>query len=144
MVDVQKRTHSNGRPARSNLKILVVDDESDMRAYVIQCLGYLGDRVDEVMEAEDGMEALALARRVRLDLVITDIMMPRLNGYELSERLKALPTAAPIKILVISGYTAVDSNQWPSIDAVLDKPFNAVRLQECLDALLEEAAGDEF
>ena len=140
MVDVQKRTDAHSRPAGSSLKILIVDDDPDMRAYVRQCLGFLADRIAEVIEAEDGMEALSLARRVKLDLVITDVMMPRLDGYELSRLLKALPKAAPIKVLVISGQPDAGRDQLASIDAFLDKPFNAERLRGCLEELLSHSA----
>lgn len=140
MVDMQQRTQVQSRQARSNLKILIVDDDSDMRAYVRQCLDYLGDRVAEIMEAEDGMEALSLARSVRLDLVITDVMMPRLDGYELSRRLKALPTPIPIKILVISGSATGALDSPISIDAFLDKPFNAQRLKACVNEVLNDAS----
>ena len=140
MVDVQKRTDAHNRPAGSSLKILIVDDDPDMRAYVRQCLGFLADRIAEVMEADDGMEALSLARRVKLDLVITDVIMPRLDGYELSRMLKKLPTAIPIKVLVISGQTDASREQLAGIDAFLDKPFNAERLKGCLDDLLSHSA----
>ena len=139
MVDVQKRTNAHSRPAGSSLKILIVDDDPDMRAYVRQCLGFLADRIAEVMEADDGMEALSLARRVKLDLVITDVIMPRLDGYELSRMLKKLPTASPIKVLAISGQTNANREQLASIDAFLDKPFNAERLQGCLEELLSHS-----
>lgn len=143
MVDLQKcgntRGDIPGRPAGQGLTILIVDDNPDMRAYVRHCLNYLGNQGAQLHEAADGLEALELARRVSPDLVVSDIVMPRLDGYELCKALKALPDARHSKILLISGETDNERIREAGADAFLGKPFNAERMRASLDALLKAA-----
>jgi CheY-like chemotaxis protein len=109
------------------LKILVVDDESNMRfllRMVLEAEGY------EVTEASHGATALELVREERPDLVVTDLMMPVMNGRELIERLRSDDETAEIPILVISSNPNADVPG--GADAALRKPFDH-------DALLEAA-----
>lgn len=85
------------------LTIVVVDDAADYRQMVRALLGPLRNIVTIVGEAEDGEEALALVRLHRPDLVITDLIMPRLNGIELTKRIRQeLPQTS---VILISSYT---------------------------------------
>ncbi|KAA1374789.1 SpoIIE family protein phosphatase [Aeromicrobium fastidiosum] len=79
-------------------RILVVDDNADMRAYVADLLR---DRY-EVTTAADGLEALELIERDRPDLVVSDVMMPRLDGFGLLERLQADPRMTGIPVIMVS------------------------------------------
>jgi len=65
--------------------ILIVDDDAANRSVLVSLLGYLGHRV---VEAADGREALALAQRERPSLVITDLLMPVMDGFDLARRLR--------------------------------------------------------
>ncbi|TMH87341.1 MAG: response regulator [Betaproteobacteria bacterium] len=69
-------------------KILIVDDRPTNRQFLLTLLGYTGHRL---LEAADGAEALDLARAERPDLVITDILMPTMDGYEFVQQLRADP-----------------------------------------------------
>jgi DNA-binding NarL/FixJ family response regulator len=85
------------------LTIVVADDAADYREIVRALLRPLSDTMTIVGEAADGEEALALVRRVRPDIVITDLIMPRLNGVELTRRIRQeLPDT---KVILISSYT---------------------------------------
>jgi two-component system cell cycle sensor histidine kinase/response regulator CckA len=75
--------------------ILVVDDHPPNRAFLVTLLGYRGHRL---REAADGAEALEQVRMERPDLVIADILMPTMDGYELVRQLRADPTMAPIPV----------------------------------------------
>ena len=66
--------------------ILVVDDRPSNRQFLATLLGYSGHKV---LEAGDGSEALRLVRSARPALVITDILMPTMDGYEFVQRLRA-------------------------------------------------------
>src|ERR1700682_2357815 len=66
--------------------ILVADDRPTNREFLVTLLGYSGHRL---LEAADGAEALAAARAVHVDLVISDILMPTMDGYELVHQLRA-------------------------------------------------------
>ena len=85
------------------LTIVVVDDSAEYRDIVRQLLRSVSDLITLAGEAEDGHEGLELAHRVHPDIVITDLVMPRLNGVELTRRLREeLPTT---KIILMSSYT---------------------------------------
>ena len=85
------------------LTIVVVDDSAEYRDIVRQLLRSLSDTFTVTGEAEDGQEGLELAQRLQPDIVISDLVMPRLNGVELTRRLrKELPTT---KIILMSSYT---------------------------------------
>jgi NarL family two-component system response regulator LiaR len=72
----------------SALTVVVIDDDLVYRLLVRALLRPLADVVSVVGEAEDGEEGLALVRRTRPDIVITDLMMPRMNGVELATRIR--------------------------------------------------------
>jgi CheY-like chemotaxis protein len=105
--------------------ILVVDDESSLREIIVRSLQTEGYRV---IEAGDGQQALALLDQDELDiaLVITDIRMPRMDGYELAERITVRPS--PLPIIFISGY---DQGGISLPGSIFAKPFS-------MDALLQE------
>ncbi len=85
------------------LTVVVVDDASDYREIVRSLLARPSDMVTIVGEAADGEEALAVVLRERPDLVITDVVMPRLNGVDLTRRIRQqLPQTM---IVVMSSYT---------------------------------------
>ena len=76
--------------------ILVVDDNATYRQVVAAVLGHEGHLV---LEAADGAEALELARKERPDLVISDVVMPSMDGYELVRRLRADPQLAATAVI---------------------------------------------
>jgi K+-sensing histidine kinase KdpD len=81
-------------------RILVVDDEAPIRRS-LQCL--LAAEGHDVFEAEDGAQALAAVDSWSPDVVLLDVMMPRLDGLEVCRRLKANPVTAPIPVLLVTG-----------------------------------------
>jgi DNA-binding NarL/FixJ family response regulator len=85
------------------LTVVVVDDSPDYRLMVRTLLDSASDSMTVVGEAADGEQALALIQRRRPDIVITDLVMPRLNGVELTRRIRQeLPQT---KIILMSSYT---------------------------------------
>ncbi len=80
--------------------VLVVDDLAVNRDLVAGVLGHNGHHV---LEASDGPGALALVRSVQLDLMITDVLMPGMDGYELTRRLRDNPATARLPVIF---YTA--------------------------------------
>src|SRR5512133_2476212 len=83
--DFVKQHERRGQP-RAARRVLVVDDEPNILYALEETVRDLGF---ECIAACDGEEALVIARGMKPDLVITDVIMPRLNGYELCEKLKA-------------------------------------------------------
>ena len=76
--------------------ILIVDDRPSNRAFLNALLGYTGHRL---LEAEDGAQALAVARAQRPDLIITDINMPKMDGISLIREARKLLRFTPILAL---------------------------------------------
>jgi|SRR5579871_5348327 len=110
--------------------VLVVDDEPQIRAFLSLTLSDAGF---DVRAAEDGVAALALLQTQRPAVVVTDLMMPRMNGWELCHHLRASADTAAIPLVVISALQAADA---PG-DAFLPKPFDL----EALLAVLHRLAG---
>lgn len=80
-------------------RVLVVDDNADMRDHVVRLLQGHGW---DVAAAADGQEALDAVRREPPDLVLTDVMMPRVDGFELLRTLRADPRTATLPVVVLS------------------------------------------
>jgi len=104
-------------------RILVVDDRSINREFLAMLLGYAGH---EVVEAADGNEALACVRTSPPDLVITDLMMPIMDGAELTRRLRDDPATAAIPVMFYTAtfrvYEAHDVARELGVEVVLPKP----------------------
>jgi CheY-like chemotaxis protein len=112
-------------------RILVVDDEPDERFLVGRTLKKLGH---DVTVAENGAAGLRAAREQVPDLVVTDVMMPVMDGAELIRRLRGDPVTAGIPILAASG----DIHLAGAADAVLAKPYDDRRLVMIVNSLLEK------
>lgn len=110
--------------------ILVAEDDEGVRTVIRRTLEEAGY---EVLAAADGLEALALARQHQVDAVVTDIRMPRMDGWELAAQLRAVSPRAPI--LFISGFDVhVGTINLPG--PVLAKPFRSARLVDEVSHLL--------
>ena len=113
---------------------MIADDEKTIRALVTKCLG---DYV--VIEAEDGAQALDLVQLCKPDLLILDIMMPRMDGYTVCQRLKMdiLTKGIPIVMLTSLGSELnAKLSQNLGADAYITKPFSAKELTDTVDHLL--------
>jgi CheY-like chemotaxis protein len=86
--------------------------------------------------ADDGLQALELARRTHPTIVITEILVPKLDGLALCRRLKSDPGTSDIAVLVFSLLAAERRAQDAGADAFLLKPLSAQRLKEAVRRLL--------
>jgi CheY-like chemotaxis protein len=117
--------------------ILIVDDEPDMRLYLRGCLRGLGAAAGPLIEASDGVEAL---RRVRADgvaLVISDVVLPLMDGLALRQAIREDPVHAYLPVLLISGEPDAVLLYGPE-DAFLAKPFNAGELLAAVSGLMKQ------
>lgn len=113
--------------------VLVVEDNGMVRTLTARALRESGYRV---LEAADGLAALeALAGAEKITLVVTDIVMPRMDGYELVARLMATPK--PPAVLFMSGY-GMAHRELPA--PLLEKPFSPAVLQAKVQRLLDMRA----
>jgi class 3 adenylate cyclase len=125
-------------PSLARGVILVVDDNESNREMLARRLGREGY---EVRRAAGGAEALAALAAAPVDLVLLDVMMPGLNGYEVLQRLKADPALHDIPVLMISSLDEVESvARCIELGAEdhLPKPFNPVVLRARVSASLEK------
>jgi two-component system, chemotaxis family, chemotaxis protein CheY len=83
-------------------RVLIVDDSPAMRKFIRRVLDLTGLEIAEGLDAGNGQEALDLLERNWVDIVLTDINMPVMNGEELLQRLAANPLLASIPVLVVS------------------------------------------
>jgi two-component system chemotaxis response regulator CheY len=121
------------------MKVLVVEDSPSMRSYVVNIIENGADDV-EIVEAENGFEALKTLPHHKFDAILTDINMPDINGLELVSFLKNHPIYKTIPIMVISTEsTAEDRNRAAALGAeeYLVKPFEARELVAKLRKLLK-------
>lgn len=79
--------------------VLLVDDDPEVVSLFAYALRRAGYQVETALNGETGLEQ---ARRVRPDVIVLDIMMPDLNGYEVARRLRALPETAAIPLVILS------------------------------------------
>ena len=118
--------------------LLVVDDSEDNRYTLARLLAREG--YGDVTTADDGRQALAALRERAFDLVLLDIMMPEMNGYQVLEAVRADPGLRHVPIIVISAVDQVESVVrcvQLGADDYLTKPFNAVLLRARIAASLE-------
>ncbi|MFC0373477.1 ATP-binding protein, partial [Methylobacterium isbiliense] len=109
-------------------RILLADDNADMRSYLVRLLTGRGWVIEAVA---DGEAALAAARRQRPDLVLSDVMMPGLNGLELAAALRRDPHFTDVPIILLSARAAEDARVeglGTGVDDYLVKPFSAREL----------------
>jgi two-component system cell cycle response regulator len=132
-----------------SIRLLVADDESDNREALLLALG----TSYEMIGAADGAEALALARSSHPDVILLDLMMPKLDGFQVLEQLRLDPDTADIPVLVLSarrddagkvlglGLGAVDYVEKPcsapELRARLDRTVRLMRSQRALRELAQ-------
>lgn len=116
--------------------ILIVDDRPSNRAFLRALLGFTEHRL---LEAEDGARALALARAQRPDLVITDLLMPVMDGYELVQQLRGDADLRGVRVIFFSAVYAERETRAMAercgVATVLPKPADP---QQILDAIQAE------
>jgi DNA-binding response OmpR family regulator len=118
-------------------RILLVDDEPSVVKMVAKRLEVAGY---EVMVALDGQQGLEQAKAQRPDLVILDLMLPRLNGYEVCSMLKQDQQYQSIPVLILSARALKDEEKMGlacGADAYLHKPFQSQELLDRVRTLLE-------
>jgi len=125
-------------------RILVVDDNVDSATSLATFLQLMGN---ETHTAFDGLEALQMANAVQPDVVLLDIGMPKLNGYETARRIRAQPWAEQVVLVAVTGYGQEEDRQ-KARDAGFDhhmvKPIDASLLMATLANLAEPQSTTEF
>lgn len=119
--------------------VLLVDDNAEMRAYIRKHLAIHF----RLIEAADGEEGLALAREAMPDLVLSDVMMPKMNGYELCRELKSQPQTSHIPVLLLTAKSSQNEKLEGlelGADDYLSKPFDVRELTLRMNNLIASRA----
>ena len=117
-------------------KILIVDDEPAIRFLIASTLE---DEGYELFEAADGMEAYNLVGHIKPNLIILDVMMPGLTGYELCAKLKQDPATRNIIIIMLTAKGQEQDrlqSQQAGADHYLRKPFSPMELLNIISTLV--------
>jgi signal transduction histidine kinase/DNA-binding response OmpR family regulator len=133
-IEGTQNSSPSGLPHRD--RILLADDNADMREYVRRLLGSRF-MVEAVTNGEDALNA---ARRLRPDLIVTDVMMPVMDGFELLRNIKADPALRDVPVLMLSARAGEESRLeglHAGADDYIVKPFSGRELHARISAQLE-------
>jgi CheY-like chemotaxis protein len=117
-------------------KVLLVEDSPDSREMLAEVLSLLGYQTRGAASAE---EALALLADWRPDVILSDIGLPRIDGYELMRRIRRLPELSGVVALAVSGYGAREDREQAlaaGFDGHITKPLDIAALDHQLRELL--------
>jgi two-component system phosphate regulon response regulator PhoB len=118
------------------VRVVVIDDDRDLRHLIKLTMEFTAGWQVEV--AGDGEAGIALTQRVRPDVVVADLMMPGMDGYEVCRRLHADPATAAIPVIVLTARKEIDQARLAQAGAagVLFKPFEPDELASRIRAYL--------
>jgi CheY-like chemotaxis protein len=114
--------------------VLLAEDDRALRRFlevVLERAGY------QVIPASDGLEAMKVALSSPIDVVVTDAMMPNINGHEFCRFLRNSPALSHLPVIILSALERKDTtNDAEQADAFLSKPVSGESLIECIEELL--------
>ena len=120
------------------MKILVADDSATARLFCIRSLGAAGCTNADFVEVEDGIQALDAIRAQNYDLLVSDLMMPNMDGIELIRQIKSDPKIAQLPVIVVSS-AGNPARERVLLDlgaiAVLGKPVKPGALASAIESI---------
>ncbi len=119
-------------------RILIADDSSMARMFIKRCLEISGFQDCEFVEAPNGRVAIELLKEKPVDLVVSDLNMPEMNGEELLKRIKSSPRLHEIPVMIITSVAnpkKVEELRALKAFAVLGKPISPATISATLSAL---------
>ncbi|MBI2996105.1 MAG: response regulator [Candidatus Melainabacteria bacterium] len=125
-------------------KILIADDEPSLRLLVRATLS--ANKSFEIIESSDGTETLSKAQSEMPDLILLDVMMPGLSGFEVCERLKNDSKTKKITIIMLTAKGQQSDRDWAisvGTDYFLTKPFSPIELFNLIEKILLKSNSDK-
>ena len=139
LIDLQFEEENSFRknvPETARLKVLVVDDNEDIRIFIRSEL----EDFFEVIDAPNGKEGLKIAEELSPDIVLSDVMMPEMSGYEFCESLKKNVNTSHLPVILLTAKSSDEAQlegYHAGADDYMTKPFNTEILRIKLNKLLE-------
>ena len=121
-------------------KVLLAEDDADIQKVAKMSLKFAG--VNDVLIVENGEECLAVAGREKPDVILLDVMMPKMDGYEACRRLKDDPATKDIPVIFLTAkaqHFEVKKGMSLGACGYLTKPFNPMTLHAEIATLLDQA-----
>lgn len=137
-VTAESLAQEDERTSQDDSQILIIEDNLDVLAYVSELLRGMGY---QILTANNGKEGLAQARKHLPDLIISDIMMPKMDGFEFSKAIRADQRCSHIPLVLLTSKASDESKitgYGLGIDDYLLKPFNAKQLEVRIASLIEQ------
>jgi CheY-like chemotaxis protein len=131
-------TPSGSTADKSHPTILIIENEVSNRILIERVLSTRGYRC---LSASNGQEALDILDREAVDLILTDLSMPVLDGYRTTQIIRARPNLAHVPIVAVTAYALNDENEAAmqiGCDEYLTKPFKPRQLLEVVERLLSQ------
>ncbi|MDY0212647.1 MAG: response regulator [Desulfuromonadaceae bacterium] len=120
-------------------RVLVIDDSSTMRKIVSRSLRQAGLEFDEILEAADGLEALDLLKTEKVDLILSDINMPNMDGIEFLRQKREIDAIKDIPVVMITtegGADIIGEAKELGAAGSVKKPFKPETINEVVGALI--------
>ena len=121
--------------------ILIVDDSETSRMIIKKCFTMTGDEDNTFLEAEDGIHALSLMASAPVDLVVTDLNMPRMDGLTLLRKLRTSGRTKNLPVMVISsmGNDHLDQELRDlRVTAIIRKPLTPAKIRDASEKAEQE------
>ncbi len=125
------------QPDTEKIDLLIVEDNEEMRVFISDCLD---NSVYNILQANDGIDGLKIAKDIIPDIILSDVMMPRMDGYELTKNIRSNKETSHIPIILLTAKSSLDSRLEGienGADVYLSKPFNHRELNLRIKKLLE-------
>ena len=128
------------------MKILIVDDTTTARIFAKKCLTGIGFHDAEFIQAKHGLDALDKLKDTSIDLILTDLMMPEMDGETLLTQIKMKEELRDIPVVIVSSAGNMARRdilmQMGALD-ILPKPFSTTEMYEVLKGFLDEEEEDD-
>jgi len=122
-----------------NFRVLLVDDMASARKFMRHVLETLG--FSDIVEAEDGLEAIEQLDNQMVDLIVTDYNMPKMNGVDLTEHVRQKSWQSSVPILMVTSEkdnARLSAVEELGVSGICDKPFNPAHISNILHGILDE------